>query len=225
MEEVTTILSTTLDFWYITLPASVFLMFGARYAVRIIFMVIGFLIGLNVVFPWISSFDIFQPILTVETNRYFALILISLLTAVLVYVLYKYLIFIGAFLVTFVLFLLFERTIVQRFDLEFPHWEWLQYLPPALVGGLAGCTAYRREEEFSRILSVTIGSLVFSLLSLYGIMKLFGIDLTIEEFLKSKSLLSIYFLVVLSLELITLRIVLGAKGRHGSRDDGTKAVH
>ncbi len=225
MEEVVTILSTVLDFWYIALPASVFLMFGARYTTKAIFVVMGFLIGLNVAFPWLSSYEIFQNLIErVETGRYLALIVISLLAGILFYVLYKYLIFAGAFLLTFIPFLLLEKIIVQRFNIVVPNWEWSQYVLPAFVGVLAGYTAYRREEEFSKILSLTVGSLIFSLLSLYGVCRFFGVEITVADLLRNKLLLLVYLLTALLLEFLALRVVFGGWGKYRERDGGTKIV-
>jgi len=178
---------------YFSLPAALFLMFAARYVEHIAFAVIGFVIGINFVFPLLSNIEFLKSYLTNENVKVVVLVATGVLTAVVLYVLYRYLVFLAALVtVTFVAYYVINF-LVSSFNLQsVQYMNWITFGLSVFIGLLAGLTAYRKEKEFARILSVVVGAAIFSVLVLFYLSGLFGVEFKPESLFANKMMIFFY---------------------------------
>ena len=168
-------------------------MFAARYVKHIAFAVIGFVIGINFVFPLLSNIEFLKSYLTNENVKVVVLVATGVLTAVVLYVLYRYLVFLAALVtVTFVAYYVINF-LVSSFNLQsVQYMNWITFGLSVFIGLLAGLTAYRKEKEFARILSVVVGAAIFSVLVLFYLSGLFGVEFKPESLFANKMMIFFY---------------------------------
>ncbi|PLV60315.1 hypothetical protein [Thermotoga sp. KOL6] len=186
-------LKVVIDNWYFSLPAALFLMFASRYVENIAFAVLGFILGINFVFPFLASLEALKEYLSNENVKMVVMVAVGVLTAVVIYVLYKYLVFLAAFVTISFLAYYVINFMTNSFGIQnVQYMNWITLGLSAFVGMLAGLTAYRRERDFAKILSILVGAAVFSALVLWYLSGLFNVEFNPENFFENKSMVFFY---------------------------------
>ncbi|PLV57175.1 hypothetical protein [Thermotoga sp. SG1] len=186
-------LKLVVENWYFSLPAALFLMFASRYVEHVAFAVLGFVMGINFVFPLLSKIEVLNNYLSNENVRTIVMVAVGVLTAVVIYVLYKYLVFLAAFVVVSFLAYYVINFMVNSFNIQnVQYMDWIVLGLSVLIGFLAGITAYRKEKDFARMLSVIVGSAVLAALVLQYLAGLFNMEFRPESFFENKSMVLFY---------------------------------
>ncbi|ABV32868.1 hypothetical protein [Pseudothermotoga lettingae] len=160
-----------LETWYIVIPISAFLIFAAKHVEKVSVSLFGFLLGGFVLFPvLVDRFEAFrQWISTSEVNQYIAFFVISVLCAIVLYVLFRVFIFLVGFLATMGMVYYVVDFVVKRFELlanmnQFVQENWFMILlaVSAGCGIIGGLLATNRSSSVVAVLSLLAGSAALS---------------------------------------------------------------
>lgn len=202
------------SYWYLSLPIGFFMIFGARYMEKIGMALLGFLLGINFVFPMLyEKIPAMQEYLAQENYKIIAMVVVGIITAALIYALYKFVVFIAGFLLLGAIGYYGFQLIVQYLDVveRIPYYTMITIVVAAVLGVIGGFAAFKKSEDTIVILSVIVGAATFSsvLMMLVGKYLLKVEDL--QVFLKEPWVVGVVLVAIIIFAIIGFRISFSRK--------------
>ncbi|OOC43482.1 hypothetical protein [Thermosipho sp. 1074] len=158
MENLQFYLKPLFEYWYYSLISGVFLLFAAKFVEKIAIAVLGFLLGINMIFPVVVEK---VPQLNEVLSNYYqiAMIVVGIITAAVLYALYKSITFIFGFGIVGILGYYLTDIVLKYLNLNINFDPTYIAIGTGLVFGiLGGIVTYKKSSEVIGILSVLIGA-------------------------------------------------------------------
>ncbi|HOO33856.1 MAG TPA: hypothetical protein PK466_11470 [Thermotogota bacterium] len=175
------LLSQIIVHWYFSIPVAIALLFASNFFPKIIISVIGFIIGIGMVFPMISNIEYIRNIIGNSSNANIVFMIITgLVIAGVVYALFKFLFFVGGLISGFfigawvynLVYPAVESYIIQQFP-GYVAPSWLSFAIAGGFGVLIGVLALISQEKAIAFISIISGSLILSFFSSYWLIQFF----------------------------------------------------
>ncbi len=173
------LLSQIIVHWYISIPVAIALLFASNFFPKIIISVVGFIIGIGMVFPMISNIEYIRNIIgdSANANLVFAIIT-GLVIAGVVYALFKFLFFVGGLLSGFfigawvynLIYPAIESFIIQQYA-SYQAPSWLMFAVAGAFGVLIGILALISQESTISFISIISGSMILSFFTSYWLIQ------------------------------------------------------
>lgn len=148
--------------WYLFLPLSVFVLIFPNLVELVTLLAMGLIVGYGYVSPLIFSFvEKFLPQFSnsLQSNALLYSIIISVIFAVIFYSLYKSIIFLGSFIISF----LVGSFLIKSFLTPYLALEWYVYVVIGLLAGLiGGLYAVRNSSKFVGLVSTAVCSFILA---------------------------------------------------------------
>lgn len=192
----------TVDFWYILLPLALFFYFFSNIVENVSLFAFGAMLGITYVSPMILNL---VNIISSEWANFLAHnivifnLIVAFLSGLILYSVYKAMIFIGSFLISLVGTLFFVRTFFGD--------GLVWYIPITLgliAGIVAGTFATKNSSKFIGLFAILLGSFILSLT---------GVSLISIYIFKLHNFILLWLVLILFLILFFVRIraLLGSK--------------
>ncbi|ABR30671.1 hypothetical protein SU69_04135 [Thermosipho melanesiensis] len=158
MENLEFYLKPLLNYWYYSLIAGLFLLFAAKFVEKIAIAILGFLAGINMIFPvLVEKFQQFNDFIS---NYYqVAMIIVGIVSAAVLYAFYKSITFIFGFGIIGILGYYISDVIIKSLSISFNFDSLYINLGVGIVLGIiGGILTYKKSSEVIGVLSILIGA-------------------------------------------------------------------
>ncbi|QTA37265.1 hypothetical protein JYK00_05845 [Thermosipho ferrireducens] len=164
VSDLLTYLKPLVDYWFYTLPVAFFLWVAANYVEKFAIALIGFIAGINFIFPFLmEKFPQLDQWLTTDVSKQVAMVILGILVAAIIYALYRAFVFIAGFLILGIIGYYVIDFVVRYFSISFPAESGYFIFGGAILFGIiGGFFAARKSTEIVSILSIIVGSAVIS---------------------------------------------------------------
>jgi len=171
--------SVLIEYWYISLPAAIALLFGSRWFPKIVISAVGFFAGFFLIFPLLLQIKVIGDYITANpSSEIFFSLLTGVVVAAIVYSIFRFVFFLGGLLfgafIGMWLWKILYPTLDSFLTTQFPNYQlpdWVYYVFIGVLGLIIGILALASQEKTLIFISIISGSMIAMLLALYGLMQ------------------------------------------------------
>ncbi len=172
--------SVLINYWYISLPAAIALLFGSRWFPKIVVSTIGFFAGMFLIFPLLLQVQFIGDYISNNpSSEIFFQILTGLVVAAIVYSIFKFVFFVGGFIfgafIGMWLWKILFPSLTNFLTTNFPNYQlpdWVYYAFIGILGLIIGLLAIISQEKTMVFISIISGAMIIMFLGVYGLLKL-----------------------------------------------------
>ena len=160
MEGFENYLQPIFDYWYYSLIVGVFLIFAAKFVERITVALFGFLLGINMLFPvLVEQVPQINEWLSNPTYYQIAMIVFGIITAAVLYALYRTVTFVFGFAIVGILGYYIADFAFKYFNISFSiDPMYIKAGVGIVLGILGGILTFKKSTEIIGVLSILVGS-------------------------------------------------------------------
>jgi hypothetical protein len=187
-----------IEYWYYSLIVGVFLIFAAKFVEKISIALLGFLLGINVLFPvLLNQFPKLNEWLSEPAYYQISMLIFGVIVAAVLFALYKSFVFIAGFAVVGLIGYYLSDFVLQFFEIQFSFNP--LYLTAAVgigLGILGGLISSKKSSEVISVMSIIAGSGALSAVIVGFIIKN-NIEEKITQPLYSSIFIALFLLIVI----------------------------
>jgi len=147
-------------YWYLFLPLSIFVLIFPNLVELITLFALGLIVGYGYVSPVLYEFiQRFLPDISavIKNNMLLYVLVVSVIFSVIFYSLYKSIVFLGSFVVSFIA----ANFLIKSFLINYLPLEWYAYIVIGIIVGLiGGFYAVKNSSVFIGFIAIALGSFV-----------------------------------------------------------------
>lgn len=171
------IISLMTQYWYISLLLGFGLLVGNRWFPQIVIFMISFFLGMFYLFPVIKELDMVKTWMLENPSWEFPVSLgAGFVVAFVGYAFFRFLFFLGGFLAGGALGLwlwnIFSPLIHQHWGEHLEQMPWAIWIFAAILGLVVGILVFVSQEKTVSLVSIFLGSMILSILTLWALMQL-----------------------------------------------------
>ncbi|SHH47733.1 hypothetical protein [Thermosipho atlanticus] len=191
-------LRPVIEYWYYSLIIGIFLVFAAKFVEKISIALLGFLLGINVLFPvLLNQFPQLNELLTDPAYYQISMLVFGVIVAAVLFALYKSFVFIAGFGVVGIIGYYLADFTIQFFDIQLNFNPlYITALIGVILGLIGGIISTKKSSEVISIMSIVVGSATLSAV-VVGLITRNNIEEKITEPLYSSIFIGVFLALVI----------------------------